>query len=31
LSVTRVTAAQIRRMFEHHRAPDLPADFDPAP
>jgi ADP-ribose pyrophosphatase YjhB (NUDIX family) len=28
LSVSRVTPAQIRRMFEHHRAPDLPADFD---
>ena len=30
LSTTRVTAAQIRRMFEHHRQPGLPADFDPA-
>lgn len=28
LSVTRVTPAQIRRMFEHHHNPDLPADFD---
>jgi ADP-ribose pyrophosphatase YjhB (NUDIX family) len=28
LSITRVTPAQIRRMFEHHRNPDLPADFD---
>ena len=30
LSVTRVTSAQIARMFEHHRNPQLPADFDPA-
>lgn len=30
LSVSRVTAGQIRRMFEHHRNPGLPADFDPA-
>ncbi len=28
LSITRVTPVQIRRMFEHHRNPDLPADFD---
>ena len=28
LSITRVTPAQIRRMFEHHRVPDLPTDFD---
>lgn len=31
LSVTRVTPAQIRRMFEHHRHPELPADFDQDP
>jgi len=31
LSITRVTPAQIRRMFEHHRHPELPTDFDPAP
>ena len=30
LSITRVTPAQIRRMFEHHRQPELPTDFDPA-
>ena len=30
LSMTRVTPAQIGRMFEHHRNPDLPTDFDPA-
>ena len=29
LSVTRMTLAQIRRMFEHHRHPELPADFGP--
>jgi len=29
LSLTRVTAGQIRRMFEHHCNPALPADFDP--
>jgi ADP-ribose pyrophosphatase YjhB (NUDIX family) len=29
LSSTRITAAQIRRMFEHHRHPGLPTDFDP--
>jgi ADP-ribose pyrophosphatase YjhB (NUDIX family) len=28
LSLSRVTPAQIRRFFEHHRSPDLPADFD---
>jgi ADP-ribose pyrophosphatase YjhB (NUDIX family) len=28
LSVSRVTPPQIRRFFEHHRKPDLPADFD---
>ncbi|PYV40309.1 MAG: ADP-ribose pyrophosphatase [Acidobacteria bacterium] len=28
LSLSRVTPAQIRRLFEHHRSPDLPADFD---
>jgi ADP-ribose pyrophosphatase YjhB (NUDIX family) len=28
LSLTRVTLAQIQRMFEHHRNPALPADFD---
>ena len=28
LSVDRVTAGQIRRMFEHHRDPGLPTDFD---
>ena len=28
LSITRVTPAQIRRMFAHLRQPDLPADFD---
>ena len=28
LSITRVTPAQVSRMFEHHRDPDLPADFD---
>jgi ADP-ribose pyrophosphatase YjhB (NUDIX family) len=30
LSITRVTPAQIHRMFEHHRNPSLPTDFDPA-
>jgi ADP-ribose pyrophosphatase YjhB (NUDIX family) len=30
LSLTRVTPAQIIRMFEHHRQPDLPTDFDRA-
>jgi ADP-ribose pyrophosphatase YjhB (NUDIX family) len=28
LSLSRVTPLQIRRFFEHHRIPDLPADFD---
>jgi ADP-ribose pyrophosphatase YjhB (NUDIX family) len=28
LSITRVTPGQIRRVFEHHRAPELPTDFD---
>lgn len=28
LSTARVTAAQIRRMFEHRRRPELPTDFD---
>jgi ADP-ribose pyrophosphatase YjhB (NUDIX family) len=28
LSITRVTPAQIRRMFEHHRIPEMPTDFD---
>jgi len=28
LSIGRVTAAQIARMFEHRRHPDWPADFD---
>lgn len=28
LSVSRVTAAQITRMFEHARHPDWPTDFD---
>ena len=28
LSITRVTLAQVRRMFEHHRIPELPTDFD---
>jgi ADP-ribose pyrophosphatase YjhB (NUDIX family) len=28
LSVTRVTPEQVHRMFEHHRNPQLPADFD---
>ena len=31
LSVSRVTSWQIHRMFEHHRAPHLPTDFDPIP
>jgi len=30
LSLSRVTPGQIRRMFEHHRNPALPADFDPS-
>ena len=28
LSVTRVTPAQVKRMFEHRRQPDMPTDFD---
>jgi ADP-ribose pyrophosphatase YjhB (NUDIX family) len=28
LSLTRIVPAQIARMFEHQRHPDLPADFD---
>lgn len=28
LSLSRVTPPQIRRFFEHHRDPTLPADFD---
>lgn len=28
LSLSRVTAAQIHRFFEHYRHPDWPADFD---
>ncbi len=28
LSLSRVTPAQIRRIFKHHRDPTLPADFD---
>jgi ADP-ribose pyrophosphatase YjhB (NUDIX family) len=28
LSLSRVTPAQIERFFEHHRRPELPADFD---
>ena len=28
LSITRVTPGQIQRLFEHHRHPDLPTDFD---
>jgi ADP-ribose pyrophosphatase YjhB (NUDIX family) len=28
LSLSRVTPAQIRRFFEHHRRPELPTDFD---
>lgn len=28
LSVGRVTPAQIKRLFEHHRRPDLPTDYD---
>lgn len=30
LSLTRITRGQVLRMFEHHRQPGLPADFDPA-
>lgn len=28
LSLTRVVPSQIARLFEHHRNPDLPTDFD---
>jgi ADP-ribose pyrophosphatase YjhB (NUDIX family) len=28
LSTGRVTAAQIRRFFEHYRRPEMPTDFD---
>lgn len=28
LSLSRVTPSQITRLFEHHRHPDLPTDFD---
>lgn len=28
LSPSRVTPSQITRLFEHHRHPDLPTDFD---
>jgi ADP-ribose pyrophosphatase YjhB (NUDIX family) len=28
LSVGRVTAVQIKRIFQHYRQPDLPTDFD---
>ncbi|HEX9781314.1 MAG TPA: NUDIX hydrolase [Opitutaceae bacterium] len=28
LSISRVTSQQIHRMFEHHRNPTLPTDFD---
>jgi hypothetical protein len=28
LSRTRVTPAQIRRVYEHHRHPEWPTDFD---
>jgi hypothetical protein len=28
LSLGRVTAPQVGRMFEHWRRPDMPADFD---
>jgi len=31
LSATRVTSWQIHRLFEHHRNPHLPTDFDPVP
>jgi ADP-ribose pyrophosphatase YjhB (NUDIX family) len=29
LSISRTTPGQIHRMFEHHRNPNLPTDFDP--
>ncbi len=28
LSLSRVIPDQIERLFEHHRRPDMPADFD---
>lgn len=28
LSINRITAEEIHRMFEHHHNPDLPTDFD---
>jgi ADP-ribose pyrophosphatase YjhB (NUDIX family) len=28
LSISRITPGQIHRMFEHHRDPELPTDFD---
>lgn len=28
LSLTRVVPSQITRLFEHHRSPNLPTDFD---
>ena len=28
LSLSRVTPAQIKHLFEHHHNPDLPTDFD---
>lgn len=28
LSTTRITAGQMHRLFEHHRNPQLPTDFD---
>ena len=28
LSLSRITLGQIKRLFEHHRQPDLPTDFD---
>ncbi|MEB3359265.1 MAG: NUDIX hydrolase [Synechococcales bacterium] len=28
LSISRITEAQIHRLFEHYRNPDLPTDFD---
>lgn len=31
LSSSRITPWQIKRLFEHYRNPQLPADFDPAP
>jgi ADP-ribose pyrophosphatase YjhB (NUDIX family) len=28
LSISRITAGQLARLFKHHREPELPADFD---